>query len=136
MDNQLAEKPRTVTLAVNLLWASLAIGFAKIPLDLPSLAAVPSPGIVWPLMILLLAFICFVIFKISSGGNWARITFLVLFLIGLIAAVPTLESEFSRAPIVGILSIVQGILQGYAMYLVFTSPGKTWFQKKAPAPSP
>jgi len=136
MDNQLAEKPRTVALAVNLLWASLAIGFAKIPLDLPSLAAVPSPGIVWPVVILLLAFICFVIFKISSGRNWARITFLILFLIGLVTAVPTLASEFARAPVVGILSIVQGIVQGYAMYLVFTNPGKTWFQKKATAPGP
>jgi hypothetical protein len=136
MENQQPEKPRAVALAVSLLWASIAIGFAKIPLDFQSLAAMPSPGLIWSIVVLVLAFFCFLILKISSGRNWARITYLVLFLIGLIPALPTLTSEFARAPIVAILSIVQAIMQGYAVFLLFTGPGKTWFQKKAPDPAP
>src|SRR5258706_13861316 len=135
MENQQPEKPRTVTLAVNLLWASMVLGVVKIPLDLPALAAMPSPGLIWPIVAGVLVFFCFLIMQISSGRNWARITYLVLFLIGLIPAWPTFAAEFARSPILGILSVVQLAIQGYAVFLLFTSPGKTWFQKKAPAPA-
>jgi hypothetical protein len=130
MENQQPEKPRAVALAVYLLWGSLAVGLAKIPLDFPSLAAIPSPAIVWSAIAIVLALYGFLFLKIASGRNWARITFLVFFLLGLILAWPTLSSEFARAPAVGVLSIAQGIMQGYAIFLLFTSPGKTWFQKE------
>lgn len=131
MENQQPGKPRAVTLAVYLLWGSIAIGLVKIPLDFSTLAAIPSPGLVWSVVVLVLAFLCLLIVKISSGRNWARITYLVFFLIGLIPALPTLTGEFARSPILGVLSIVQAIIQGYAVFLLFTNPGKTWFQKKA-----
>lgn len=133
MENQQSEKPRTVTVAVYLLWASIAIGAVKIPLDLPTLSAMPNPGLIWSIVVLVLVFFCFLILKISAGRNWARITYLVLFLIGLIPAIPTLTAEFGRSPILGILTIAQAIMQAYAVFLLFTNPGKTWFQKKAPA---
>jgi len=136
MENQQPEKPRAVALAVYLLWASIAIGFAKIPLDFQFLSAMPSPGLMWSVVVLVMAFFCLLIVKIASGRNWARITYLALFLLGLIPALPTLTSEFARSPILAILSIVQFIMQGYAIFLVFTSPGKTWFQKKAPVSTP
>lgn len=129
MENQQPGKPQTVTVAVYLLWASIAIGLVKIPLDLPALTAMPSQGLIWSVVVLVLAFFCFLIVKISAGRNWARITYLVFFLIGLIPALPTLMSEFTRAPVIGILSVVQFIMQGYAVFLLFTNPGKTWFQK-------
>ena len=135
MENQQPDKPRTVTLAVNLLWASIAIGLVKIPLDLPALAAIPHPGIVWTVIALLLAFFCLLIWKISQGRNWARITYLVFFLIGLIPAIPTLLDELGRSPVLAVLSIAQFIMQGYAVFLVFANPGKNWFQKKVPAPA-
>ena len=63
MENQQSERPRTVSMAVNLLWASIAIGLVKIPLDLPALASMPSPGIVWTVIALVLAFFCLLIWK-------------------------------------------------------------------------
>jgi hypothetical protein len=134
MENLQSERPRTVTLAVNLFWASIAIGLVKIPLDLPALTAMPSPGLVWSVVVLVMVFFCLLIWKISSGRNWARITYLVLFLIGLIPAIPTLAAEFARSPILGVLTVAQAIMQAYGLYLLFASPGKAWFQKKAPAP--
>jgi len=135
MENQKSERPRTVTLAVNLFWASIAICLVKITLDLPALAAMPSPGLVWTVVVLVMAFFCLLIWKISLGRNWARITYLVLFLIGLIPAIPTLGGEFERSPILGLLSIVQALMQAYGVYLLFANPGKAWFQKKASAPA-
>ena len=132
MENQQSERPRTVTIAVNLLWASIVIGFVKIPLDLPALAAMPSPGLMWTVIALVLAFFCLLIWKISLGRNWARITYLGFFLIGLIPAVPTLMGELGRSPVLAVLSIVQFIMQGYAIFLLFMTPGKAWFRKQAP----
>ena len=130
MENQQSERPRTVTMAVNLLWASIAIGLVKIPLDLPALAAMPYPGIVWTVIALVLAFFCLLIWKVSQGRNWARYTYLVFFLIGLIPAIPTLMNELQRSPVLVVISVVQFIMQGYAAFLLFTDPGKSWFQKK------
>jgi len=130
MENQQSERPRTVTIAVNLLWASIAVGLVKIPLDLPALAAMPSPGLVWTVIALVLAFFCLLIWKISLGRNWARIAYLVFFLIGLIPAAPTLMAELGRSPVLAVLSIVQFIMQGYAVFLLYMNPGKSWFQKK------
>src|SRR5688572_28552487 len=121
MENQQSERPQTVTLAVNLLWASIAIGLVKIPLDLTALAAMPNPGIIWSAVALVMVFFCLLIWKISQGRNWARITYLVFFLIGLIAAVPTLMDELGRSPILAVLSIAQFIMQGYAVFLVFAN---------------
>jgi hypothetical protein len=132
MDAAQAEKPRSVTLAVTLLWVSFAIGIVRMPLDpAANLKAIPHPAIVWPLVALILAFFCLIILKISSGKNWARITFLVVFLLTLVLGLPSLAAELARAPVLAAVSIASGVMQAYAAFLLFTSPGKSWFQKKA-----
>ena len=93
MENQQSDRPRTVTIAVNLLWASIAIGLVKIPLDLPALAAMPYPAIVWTVTTLVLGFFCLLIWKISQGRNWARYTYPVFFLIGPTPVIPTFNRE-------------------------------------------
>jgi hypothetical protein len=75
----------------------------------------------------------FLIFKISTGKNWARITYLVLFIIGMLPAVPVILGEFSRLPVVGALSLAQVGLQLFALVLLFTKPGSGWFRKVAEA---
>lgn len=125
------QKPQSVDTAVNLLWASLAVGLVKMLMDLSSLSAIAPAAFTNFVMIFVFAFIAFLIFKISAGRNWARITFLVLFGIGMLPTLPLILAEFSRAPVVGALSVAQVGLQVYALFLLFTQPGSAWYRKVA-----
>jgi len=123
------EKPKNVSLAVNLSWASLAIGPVKMMLDPTGPAHQTSFMQAALIVIITLALIAFLILKFSAGKNWARITLLVFFFLGMAPAFFILPAEFNRSAIVGILSIAEGILQGYALFLAFTKPGSEWFRK-------
>jgi hypothetical protein len=127
-----AQKPQHVGTAVNLLWASLAVGLVKMLMDFLNLSAAAPAAFTNFVLIFTFALIGFLIFKISAGKNWARITFLVLFIIGVLPTLPIVLGEFSRSPVVGALSVAQIGLQLYALLLLFTPPGRSWFRKVVP----
>jgi len=83
------EKPREVRLAINMLWASLGVDLLALVLDefdhLQTLALV---GLLSSFAILVVIGSLF--YLISLGRNWARITFSVLFFLGLIPQLPLL----------------------------------------------
>lgn len=127
------QKPQTVGTAVNLLWASLAVGLVKMLMDFSNLSALAPAAFTNFVLIFTFALIGFLIFKISAGKNWARITFLVMFVLGMLPTLPLVFSEFSRSPVVGALSVAQIGLQVYALFLLFTQPGSSWFRQVVPA---
>lgn len=127
------EQPQSVRAAVNLLWASLVVGLVKMLMDFSNLSAVAPAAFTNFVLIFTFAIIGFLIFKLSAGRNWARITFLVMFVIGMLPTLPLVLSEFSRSPVVGALSVAQIGLQVYALFLLFTKPGSVWFRKITPA---
>jgi hypothetical protein len=128
-----AQKPQPVVTAVNLLWASLAVGLVKMLMDFSNLSAVAPAAFTNFILIFTFALIGFLIFKISAGRNWARFTFLVMFIIGTLPILPIVMGEFSRSAVVGALSLAQIGLQVYALLLLFTRPGSSWFRKVVPA---
>lgn len=128
-----AQKPQAVVTAINLLWASLAVGLVKMLLDFSNLSAVAPAAFTNFVLIFTFALIGILIFKISAERNWARITFLVMFVIGVLPTLPIVLGEFSRSPVVGALSVAQIGLQVYALFLLFTQPGSSWFRKVVPA---
>ena len=123
------QKPQSVATAVNLLWASMAVGLVKMLMDFSNLSAVAPAAFTNFVLVFTFALIAFLIFKISAGRNWARITFLVMFVIGMLPTLPLMLGEFSRSPVVGALSVAQVGLQVYALFLLFTQPGSVWFRK-------
>lgn len=130
METQSApNRPRSVSTAVNLLWASLAAGILKVLMDLSHLAGMASVTAIVILSVVLLALFGFLYFKISVGKNWARITFLVMGIVGIVPTIPIVSAEFSRSVVVGTLSLLQIALQVYAVFLLFTQPGSNWFRK-------
>ena len=72
---------------------------------------------------------CLLLWKISEGKNWARIVFLVLFVLGVVPYLFVLRSEFPRSPLLGTMSILQAGIQGWGLFLLFTGPGNAWFRK-------
>jgi len=128
MENQQPEKPRAVTVAMYLLWASLAIGLVSFAVNYSGLTAAPS--LPHPLVVVAIEFVVYVFLVIMmySGRNWARIAFLLLFSIEVVLPVLWGVST-GKWPGIDVMSLAKAVLQASALILVFTGPGKTWFQK-------
>ena len=132
MENQdPEEKPQAVKTAVNVFWANLAVGLVKIPLDFAHYSAMAPAAFLIIGSVASFAFIAFLIAKISAGRNWARIVVLILFAPGipLNLALGILPAEFTRAPVMGALSLLQMGMVVYALFLLFTQSGSVWFRR-------
>ncbi len=123
------ERPIEIGRAVNCLWVSLAIGFVKSIIGMQQMSDQASALFVNFILITVVAFYAFITLKIARGRNWARITYLILTVIGLPMSVPTLAMEFMTLPVLGFLSVASICLQLYSLWIIFTDPGKSWFRR-------
>ena len=126
------QKPKPVAVAVTLLWVSYVMGLARGLMDFSALTAVASFAYVVFVMFFTFVLIAYLIYRIAAGENWARIAFLVMLILGLIPTLPQLIKEWSTAPFAAILSALQLAIQTYALFLLFTSPGNSWFSRNKP----
>lgn len=124
------EKPVEVTRAVQLLYASLGIGLVKSIVDFGRISSQSSVGLTLFIMLVTFGLLFFFIWKISDGRNWARIVFLVLFLLGLPFSVPLYLEEFGRNIFLGSLSVIQVLIQLIATYLMFKKSSSLWFRAR------
>src|SRR5262245_7698811 len=91
-------KPKEVGHGVFLYYLSIVSGIVGAVID-PNIRITDTLGI--GLMLLIFAFLIFLINKISKGRNWARITMLVLFLLGSPVSVLFYIEDFNREPMLG-----------------------------------
>jgi tryptophan-rich sensory protein len=75
-----------------------------------------------------IAIVAFLIWKVAKGRNWARITLLVFFLIGVLPFAFTVRSELARSVSLAAVSIAQAVSQAFSLMLVFTNPANEWFR--------
>ena len=145
------QKPKNILLAVNLIWSALAVGIVKSFIDLagtmqhnpvksfidlagtmqhnPALAIVIS--VIGVIGVIILGLMALLNSKISSGRNWARITFLVLYLLGMVPSFFIFLAIFKESVFAGVVFIFQAVVQAAALFLMFTKPGSEWFNKGA-----
>lgn len=127
-------KPRKVNTAVNLLYASLGIGVINSGLMPSELDEFSSSGSVLIDAFFTLGLLWFMAYMIGKGKNWARITFLVFFIMGFplsIVVLPMYLSllSLSYTPIIlGILNLVQTGMQLIAMVFLFQGESSAWFK--------
>jgi FtsH-binding integral membrane protein len=126
--NSSMEKPIEVTRAVQLLYASLGIGIVKVVFDFARLSSEISLMFILFVMILTFGLLFFFIWKISDGRNWARIVFLILFLLGLPISIPIYLEEIGRNLFLATLTSIQIIIQIVAIYLMFMKKSNPWFR--------
>jgi hypothetical protein len=131
----MSDKPQEVSRAVILLWVSLAVIPLRTAANWSTFKAVLDDVMASSIFFLTAALLVFFIWKISQGKNWARIIFLVLYLLGLPFSLYSLPSDFGRSPIGGICSIAQIVLQGAGLWLICRPPGKDWFTDPRPEAS-
>jgi hypothetical protein len=115
------ERPAPIDRAFWMIIGSGALGLVNYLI--PGLRASPL------MMAFTLAWVVGFAFLLRAGQNWARIVFLIFFVLGCVAMlfiIPTLlRFGLVRVAIVG----VQTALQGYATWLVFSPPGSLWFHR-------
>ena len=98
--------------------------------DFARITSESSVALVLFIMIITFGLFFFFIWKISDGRNWARIVFLVLFLLGVPLSIPVYLEEVRRNLFLGSLSFIQVILQLVAIYLMFTRNSNLWFKTR------
>jgi hypothetical protein len=124
------ERPKEVTRAVQFLYASFVIGGIRTVFYLAQKLS-GSTFLFGILLLLVLLGICiFFVSKIGAGRNWARIIFLVLFLIGLPLSIPGYIQDLRTNLPHGSVSIIIAILQLLGVYLLFTRNSNLWFRRR------
>ena len=121
-------KPPEISRVTALLWASLVVELIKLPVDWSYRRTLASAASIVFHVGLTFAIVAFLIWKTGQGKNWARVTLLVLFAIGLLPFLWIVHSEFGRSSVLGVISIAQIALQASALFLIFTDPGKAFFR--------
>ena len=122
-------RPKTVTTAVTLLYMTLGIGVIRGILEASRLSETAPIGFVVFIMLATLGITGLFIYAIAKGRNWARITFLVLAIIGTPLAVKPLLESLAASPFSGVLGILQSLLQIVGLVLLFLKPSSHWFKK-------
>ena len=129
MDQNQSTRPYKVTTAVKLLYITLGIGVLRGIMESSTQAEVTSPAFVMFIAFFVLVVMWLFIFMIGKGRNWARITFLVLFIVGTPFSVLPLMQSLGANPISGLLGIVQTIIQIVALVFLFQKPSSDWFRE-------
>jgi hypothetical protein len=126
-----SERPKEVTLAVKLLWASFFMGIAGV--FLRPAQQVPFVAILIG-SVLAFGFWAWVITCIANGRNWARILFFVVVGFGLIFAALFLSATlavYRDRPFNGFLAAINYALELYTLYLLLSAPARAWFKQPA-----
>ncbi len=129
--NQTTRPPRVGT-AVKLLYITLGIGVLRSVMDASMYTEMASPAFVMLISFFVLGVMGFFVFMIGKGRNWARITFLVFFIISIpFAAFPLMQSVGAN-PISGRIGIIIIIIQIVALVFLFQKLSSDWFREMKP----
>jgi hypothetical protein len=127
-------RPGDIREACRLILGALAIGLIAL---WPGLGEPqPDPGVVATVVgvVLVVVFIGLTVWltrKIWLGKNWARWAMLFYLLLGWVLAVADLNAEMARSPITAIISVVTGVMEMFACWLLFFGAGGQWFAANA-----
>jgi hypothetical protein len=122
------ERPVQVVRSVQLLFASFGLGLVAATIAVIQQFSSPAIFVALIPVALFFGLALFLVSKISAGRNWARVTFLVIVLLGVPFAIPTYAEEFRRNVLSGGLSIFIAALQLFGTALLFTKNSNIWFK--------
>ena len=123
-------RPKETTSAIQLLYASLAIGLTRAVFGLTQRTSGTALVLAALIVISFFALGFFLVWKISAGRKWARLILLVLVFINLPFAVLANISELKRSVWSGALSILIEVILWIGTYLLFTRNSNHWFRSR------
>lgn len=126
-----ADLPTKIKSAAYLIYGSLAVGLIKSILieQMTSVKILSDPKNL-TIGLLTIGLIGFFAYMISVGKNWARITFLVLFIIGLLGLPFMISNDFKMSAIIGAISVVQALMQLFALIILFRGQANNWYKEQ------
>jgi CDP-diglyceride synthetase len=121
------QKPKDIYWAISIFFTSIVVGLTAIYFNNrendSSVTKIISP-------IIFVSLIGFILYKIFAGKNWARITLLVLMVLGLLALPYALIIYFQSSHLSFSLVIFQVILACAAMIILYERRCDDWFEMK------
>lgn len=137
-------RPKTITIALRILWGSLVLTSLNLLLNwsyyntsiLQNDIQI-SPFLDFFFVFVIYFYVCtlalyvWIIFKISRGRNWARITYLIVTIFSIITfiTVDDINDTLLVFPLLNsFLTILDIILDIIVLYLLFFSLGSAWFK--------
>jgi hypothetical protein len=128
----MSARPREVDWAIRLLWIMLAIALLASPLRWRLTTGVHGALGILVNDLFFFGIPALLIWKISEGANWARITFLVLVLFGIAVttafAIRGGLSHFHVPVSIWVTSGLETLCQWSACVLLFSQPARYWFK--------
>ena len=121
-------KPITIVRAERIIYASLVVGLIKLFVGFSQYSTGGSAGSLICNLVPTFGIIIFLTIMISRGKNWARIVFAVFYAVGLFLFIPFTIHEFSVSFVLGLLGVLQAIMQLIATILLFQKESGTWFK--------
>ena len=118
--------PKNVFSGVVLLVIALGLGILRGIIGIPMLeepTAIRIAAIIAVPFILLTVFLIYMIYK---GKNWARITLLVLFIVGIILNIENMILWFFAIPILFVLYIIEIIVTIIAFFFILQDKSSKW----------
>jgi hypothetical protein len=122
-------QPLEVSRAVALLWTSLAVGLLRSVWNISfnSQGSATGLAIFWFVFFGILHF--FLILKVAHGRNWARVTYVVLFALGIPFVAFGLVESFQDSPLLAFIWIALFSMQLVAIFLLFMPKSSAWYRK-------
>jgi hypothetical protein len=126
--------PTNVVWFERLAYASLGLGFVVLALDRQNLSRLAPPAALVGMLLLTIAVMALLIWLTARRRQgWARWALLALFLLGL----PYFFANLLRQSLLSVpVSLLQTVLQGVALFYVFTGDAGPWFARARPLPLP
>ena len=128
--------PESVRRAVAVLWLSVLLAVVSSLVNWRIAERAGDPLVSAAALIFTCGFMALLIWKISQGRNWARVTWLFILVGG--SSITMLLTLFSKTYRIGVFGsfflaaifVIQTAIQSYAMVLLFTARGWTWFVRE------
>lgn len=132
---EINQKPRSVSIAINLLITSTIVMFVNSIIgQVVDDNQQFSNEFALLTVIFTLGYMFFFISKLSARKNWARITFLIIFILGMLMLPFTLTPILKHTPVVATLSLSVSMLQIVALFFLFTKESNSWYGAKKQNP--
>ena len=120
--------PEPISTAVKLLWVSLLFGTIRAIFEIIYVGTKEGYLFGSAIAIPLIGIIALIIKMISQRRNWARITYLVLFIVGSPGMIIGLLMWLSVNPLPSVLRFGELLLSIMALVLLFKNQSSKWFK--------